>query len=534
MGAADLRGQPALYQQRDALDGQGGGAAALTFDSVTPDLLAPRLPNLFGAGGIGADWRARLADLDLVVDLGARIGSREWFRGLATCTMLCAAALAFTPRFGPLPAITTQSLPPAQWSEARALAISPLAYGADTGRRMAATDAVEPLTDTPERPSIDLVATIGQGDGFSRALERAGVAKGEAATVAQMVAGAVALGDLKAGTRMDVTLGRRPSKADARPLDHLAFRARFDLKLAVTRVDGALALQRIPIAVDNTPLRIEGRIGSSLYVSARAAGAPAGAVQNYIRALSSQMSVGRDVHSGDRFDLIIEQRRAETGEVEIGDLLYAGLDQGKKKTRLLKWKSGGSTQWFEASGVGRTHEGMTKPVAGHQTSAFGLRRHPILGFSRFHKGVDFGAPYGSPIVAATDGVVEFAGRHGGHGNYVKLKHGGGMETGYAHMSRIAAKVGQRVRQGQVIGYVGSTGLSTGPHLHYEVYRGGQAVNPLSVKFTSTERLAGSDLARFKATLSRLLAVPASTATAQRKDDSGEDHAAATPARPKRG
>jgi murein DD-endopeptidase MepM/ murein hydrolase activator NlpD len=519
-----------LYQQRDALDGPGGGAAALRFGTLAADLPAPR-----SAGAIAAEWRTRLADLDLVVDLGSRIGSREWFRGLATCTMLCAAALAFTPRFGPLPAVATTSLPPAQWAEARALAISPLAYGADTGRRMAATEAVEPLTDTPERPSITLVATLGQGDGFARALERAGVAEGEATTVAKMIASAIALDDLKAGTRMDVTLGRRPSKAVARPLDELAFRARFDLKLAVARVDGALALRRIPIAVDNTPLRIEGRVGSSLYASARAAGAPAGAVQTYIRALATQMSVGRDVRSGDRFDLIIERRRAETGEVEMGDLLYAGLDQGKKKkTQLLKWTSAGKSQWFEASGVGRTHEGMTKPVNGRETSPFGLRRHPILGYSRLHKGVDFGAPYGSPIVAATDGIVEFAGRHGGHGNYVKLKHSGGMETGYAHMSRIAAKVGQRVRQGQVIGYVGSTGLSTGPHLHYEVYRGGQAINPLTVKFTSTERLAGRDLQRFKATLSHLLAVPANTATAQKAKDGGEEHADATPPTPKRG
>ncbi|HWL47065.1 MAG TPA: M23 family metallopeptidase [Sphingomonadaceae bacterium] len=511
------------------MTGQGGGAAALTLDRGSPDVSALRLRN-----PLGHDWRERLADLDLVVDLGARIGSREWFRGLATCTALCAAALAFTPSFGPLPAHSTTSLPPAQWAEARALAISPLAYGADTGRRMAPTAAVEPLTETPERPSINLVATLGQGDGFARALERAGVAKDEAATVAEIVARAISLGDLKAGTRMDVTLGRRPNKAAARPLDHLAFRARFDLKLAVARVDGALVLQRTPIAVDNTPLRVQGRVGSSLYASARAAGAPAGAVQNYIRALSTRMAVNRDIRADDRFDLIIEQRRAETGEVETGDLLYAGLDQGKKETRLLKWASGGTSQWFEASGVGRTHSGMTKPVAGRQTSAFGLRRHPILGFSRFHKGVDFGAPYGSPIVAATAGVVEYAGRHGGHGNYVKLRHGGGMETGYAHMSRIAAKVGQRVRQGQIIGYVGSTGLSTGPHLHYEVYRNGTAINPLSVKFTSTERLAGSELARFKATLSRLLTVPTATAIAAHDKKPGEDHAEAATAKPGRG
>jgi len=529
-----------LYQRGDAGFGQGGGAVALALDPTPAAFVRPRAAAALPDPILLDGWRARLADLDLVVDLGARIGSREWFRGLATCAALCAAAIAFTPHFGALPVAAGPALPPAQWEEARALAISPLAYGADTGRRMGATDAVEPLADTPERPTIDLVATLGQGDGFARALERAGIAADQARAVANMVAGAVSLGELKPGTRMDITLGRRASKAEARPLDHLAFRARFDLKLALDRADGKLALKRIPIAVDNTPLRIQGRVGSGLYLAARAAGAPARAAEAYIRALSSRLSVGRDVRSDDRFDLIIQQRRAETGEVEVGDLLYAGLDQRGKQTRLLKWTSGdGGSQWFEASGVGQTRGGMTRPVAGgRETSAFGMRRHPILGYSRFHKGVDFGAAYGSPIVAAAGGVVEYAGPHGGHGNYVKLGHGGGMETGYAHMSRIAARVGQRVREGQVIGYVGSTGLSTGPHLHYEVYKGGVAINPLSVKFTSTERLAGNDLARFKATLARLLAVRPGAALAKhegaRPKEGAERSASADPHKSTRG
>jgi murein DD-endopeptidase MepM/ murein hydrolase activator NlpD len=136
-----------------------------------------------------------------------------------------------------------------------------------------------------------------------------------------------------------------------------------------------------------------------------------------------------------------------------------------------------------------------------------MRFHPLLGYSRLHKGVDFGAGQGSPIYAVSDGVVSFAGRHGGHGNFVQLRHGGNMGTGYAHMSRIAVRAGQRVRQGQVIGYVGSTGLSTGPHLHFEVYRGGEAINPKSVSFVSTSLLSGQDLRAFRSKLAGLLATP---------------------------
>jgi murein DD-endopeptidase MepM/ murein hydrolase activator NlpD len=123
-----------------------------------------------------------------------------------------------------------------------------------------------------------------------------------------------------------------------------------------------------------------------------------------------------------------------------------------------------------------------------------------------HKGLDYGAPMGSPIVAATAGTVNFAGWHGGHGNYVQIRHAGGLGTGYAHMSRIKVRSGQAVTAGQVIGYVGSTGISTGPHLHFEVFKNNVAVNPASVKFVQAAKLVGSELSRFKATLARLTSV----------------------------
>ncbi len=454
----------------------------------------------------------RLAGADLVVDLGARIGSREWFRGLFTCLGLCTAAGMMAPQLKPVTFSIERPMGAAQQEQVRALGIAPLALGGDTGHRIAATAMVEPLTDTPERPRVELSATIGQGDGFARVLERAGVSREEAGKVASMVDGTVPLGDLRAGTRMDLVLGRREVKSDPRPLETLDFRARFDLKLSVERIDGQLRLKRIPIAVDNTPLRIQGRVGSSLYRAARAAGVPGDAIEAFIKAISQKLSM-RSIGSDARFDAIIEHARAETGEVKMGSLLFAGITEGGKKTQMLKWTNGSREQWYEANGVGETKGVMRQPVLGHLTSSFGLRRHPILGFSRMHQGVDFGAPMGAPIVAASDGVVTFAGRHGGHGNYVRLNHSGGIATGYAHMSRIIARNGQRVRQGELIGYVGSTGLSTGPHLHYEMYRNGQAINPTSMKFTTVQQLVGRDLANFRAKLNNLLSVRVSNGAA---------------------
>jgi murein DD-endopeptidase MepM/ murein hydrolase activator NlpD len=145
------------------------------------------------------------------------------------------------------------------------------------------------------------------------------------------------------------------------------------------------------------------------------------------------------------------------------------------------------------------------------SSRYGMRRHPILGYRRMHSGVDFRAGHGTPIVAVTDGQVQAAGRMGGCGNAVRLSHGGGLSTRYCHMSRMAVRAGQSVRRGQVIGYVGSTGLSTGAHLHYEMYRGGRAVDPASVQFVTRAQLSGEELRRFRAALGAIKSVAAGAA-----------------------
>jgi murein DD-endopeptidase MepM/ murein hydrolase activator NlpD len=327
-----------------------------------------------------------------------------------------------------------------------------------------------------------------------------------------MIAGEMPLTDIQPGTKVDLTLGRRPAPGAARPVDALSFRARFDLQLAVARQDGRLVLDPRPIKVDSTPLRIRGVVGDSLYRSARAAGAPAGAVQQYLRALSNEMDLDRAIGAGDEFDLIVEYKRAETGEVDVGKLLYAGLlRDGKPRKQLMRWGNDG--RFYEASGVGEQRSGFVAPVSGRISSSYGRRRHPILGYTRMHAGIDYAAPTGTPIRAVTDGTVQFAGRHGGHGNYVKLSHGGGIGTGYGHMSRIAVRSGQRVSRGQVIGYVGSTGLSTGPHLHYELYRNGQTVNPNSVSFVTRAQLSGRELANFRARLAELKTVKPGAALA---------------------
>ena len=466
--------------------------------------------------------RVRAQRVDWVPDLGAEIGSTRWWRGLLTCTALMAATWALSPGFKPIYGDVPAPLAGTEQDEARAQGIAPLALGGDTGRRMAAGDLVVPLAEAPERPTLDLTATLGQGDDFGRMLERAGVGGADAQAAVNLVQQAVSLGDIAPGTRIDLTLGRRASKMVARPLDKLAFRARFDLALSLTRAASGLVMNRQPIAIDSTPLRIQGLVGSSLYRSARAAGAPAKAVEAYIKAMATRLSIGGDIHPADSFDMVIEQARAATGETRLGNLLFAGIDQGTRKTQLVRWTpSGGDGDaaegWFDANGQIERRGEMGMPVAGHITSNFGWRMHPLLGFLKMHKGLDIGAAYGSPIHAVIDGTVTFAGRAGGYGNFVKVNHAAGLVSGYGHMSRIAVSPGQHVGRGQVIGYVGSTGLSTGPHLHWEIWKNGVSINPRSIAFDSVSRLSGDSLRAFRARVASLLAVKPGSPTTVRAE-----------------
>lgn len=496
MRAVGMEGRTVFKAREDGIAAPSFGRAA-PVATLTADLAAA--PPLF----------ARLAALDWSPNLASNIGSLRWFRGLATMIGLGAAAIAFWPGISPVSAAPSMRLDGEGRDELRSQMIAPLALGADSGRHMAATSAVRPLKAAPERPELALIASVSPGDGLPGMLRRAGVGSADAERVLELVGGAIAPDELAPGTQVDITLGRRPAPDRPRVLKSLSFRARFDLALAVERgAGGPLSLTRTAIRVDETPLRIRGAVGPSLYRSARAAGAPASAVQAYLKVLGQQVDLEEGLLPTDSFDIIVEHRRAATGERQPGRLLYAGIDRdARPRVQLMRW----GQEFFEASGVGEQRSGLVAPVPGRLTSHFGQRRHPILGYVRMHAGLDFKAGYGTPIVAVTDGRVSGAGRMGGCGSAVRIDHGGALQTRYCHMSQIAARSGQMVRRGQVIGYVGSTGLSTGPHLHYEMYRAGRPVNPAQVAFVTRAQLSGSELKRFRESLSVLKDVEAGAA-----------------------
>ncbi|MGI4949354.1 MAG: M23 family metallopeptidase, partial [Janthinobacterium lividum] len=292
--------------------------------------------------------------------------------------------------------------------------------------------------------------------------------------------------------------------AHTRPLERVTLRPRVDTILVLHRIAGRLALTRQPIAIDRAPLRVGGVAGTGLYEAIRAAGAPAEAAADYLKAIASRVPFG-EVTAGDGFDLVIERTRAATGETRWGRLLFAGFGTGAHELRLVRWGAGGSADgWYDADGQTQRQGSLGMPVAGHITSGFGMRFHPILGFTRMHKGIDIGAPFGTPVFAVIDGAVLSAGWSHGYGNFIRLNHGGGMTSGYGHLSRLAVHAGEVVRRGQVIGFVGSTGMSTGPHLHWEISRGGMVVDPLRVAQAGITTLGGTAMPAFRARVAWLM------------------------------
>ncbi len=255
------------------------------------------------------------------------------------------------------------------------------------------------------------------------------------------------------------------------------------------------------VATDGANVRVQGAVTDGLYWSLREAGVSSEVAADYLHALSTRIDVGSDVAPFDRFDLVLSKTSGQ-------QLLYAALHRvDGPDVELMKWNAQGRTDWFDtdASGADRS-AGLMTPVAGRITSGFGVRVHPLLHFARMHTGIDFGAAWGSPIVAAADGQVVAAGWAGGYGRQVRIAHSSGIVTTYSHMSGIAASPGEPVRQGQVIGYVGSTGLSTGPHLHFEVRLAGQPVDPMTVQMQSRNVISGAAKQAFNTRLKQLMAI----------------------------
>ena len=247
-----------------------------------------------------------------------------------------------------------------------------------------------------------------------------------------------------------------------------------------------------------------GSINGTLSSAMTAQNVPSKIVSEFINIFAFSVDFRRDVRKGDKFEIIYENHITPDGEVvRSGNILYAALQLRKDKIALYRFKDkSGNVDYYNEKGLAMKKTLSRKPMSFQNariSSPFGKRRHPILRDIRIHWGVDYAAPAGTLVYAGGDGVIQVAKYNGGYGNYIKIRHNSEYSTAYGHMKAFAKGIrpGVRVKQGQVIGYVGSTGRSTGPHLHYEVIRNGRRVNPTTIKAAAGENLKGSSLKEFK-------------------------------------
>lgn len=285
-------------------------------------------------------------------------------------------------------------------------------------------------------------------------------------------------------------------------INSLSFRPSVEKTVFVDRVGDNFEAREIGAEFKYQTLAVKSTIQNSLYLDATRLGAPDRVVGQFANIYEYSVDFQRDIQPGDEFEMYFEVARDRKGKIiKSGDLLYTSFSpRGKTLEYWLYEDSKGRENFYDAKGKTAKRKLRATPINGARlSSSYGRRKHPILGYRKMHAGVDFAAPRGTPILAAGSGTVERANRYGSFGNYIRIRHTDGYKTAYAHLSKFArgVRAGKYVKQDQVIGYVGTTGRSTGPHLHYEVHHHGKKINPRRLSQLSGKPLAQSEMASFK-------------------------------------
>lgn len=274
-------------------------------------------------------------------------------------------------------------------------------------------------------------------------------------------------------------------------------------KISVSLKDNKFSAYELTVPLVKQVIHHKSVIKNSIIGTALEMSIPSNAIMSMIGAFSYDVDFQRDIKNGDKLEVVVEKFYTEDGKLShTGNVLYSSLVLRNKKISIYHFTHpDGQVSYYNEKGESIKKEFLRTPInAARISSKFGMRNHPVHGYSKMHKGVDFAAPTGTPILAAGSGTIELATRLNGYGKYIRIKHNGTYSTAYGHASRFAKgiKSGAKVTQGQVIAYVGSTGVTSGPHLHYEVLENGKQINPLKFKFASNvEKLTGKLLEQFK-------------------------------------
>lgn len=359
-------------------------------------------------------------------------------------------------------------------------------------------------------PLTQTTLTIQSGDNLGPLLQKNGLSGGEAYKVTQAFAKVYDPRNVRVGQSFDLYF-----RGDE--LQNMTFKPSVEKTVFVDRKADSFDAREISAEFKYETVAVKATIQNSLYVDATRLGAPDRVVAQFANIYEYSVDFQRDIQPGDEFEMFFEVARDRKGKIiKSGDLLFTSFaPRGNTSQYYLYKDSDNRENFYDVDGKTAKRKLRATPINGARlSSSFGSRKHPILGYRKMHAGVDFAAPRGTPILAAGSGTVERANRYGSFGNYIRIRHTDGYKTAYAHLQKFArgVRAGVYVKQDQVIGYVGTTGRSTGPHLHYEVIHNGKKINPRRLSQLSGKPLANSEKEAFSKRRQEINAMRATSET----------------------
>ena len=345
-----------------------------------------------------------------------------------------------------------------------------------------------------------------EGETFTGALKQADLQDDEINDVVNIISKKIDLRKLKVGTLIETYT---KSVNDKKIINEIIIYPDIEKKIYVKKVNNKFVAGEDKKKLFSKLKLYEVEIHNSIYDSLKKIDTPDEIIMEFVQLYSFDIDFQRDIRKGNKIKIFFEiYTDSQNNYIKSGNINFSEIILDDESYELYRFQSEGDefVEYFDSNGKSATKALMKTPINGARlSSGFGMRKHPILGYNKKHQGVDFAAPTGTPIMAAGTGHIEFVGNNGGAGKYIRIKHLNGYKTSYSHLSKYASGIQKnvKVRQGQVIGYVGNTGLSTGPHLHYEVIFNGKRINPMKMKLPSGKQLKDKNLEIFLAEKERI-------------------------------
>ena len=339
--------------------------------------------------------------------------------------------------------------------------------------------------------------TLKDGDTLTSVLKKTKLTSREIDQLISSTIDKINVNKLKIGTRIEIISYLKDSE---KTVKEIIIYPDVENKINISKVKDNFIVEKDIKTLFSKNKFYEVKIDKSIYSSLKQVEVPDNIIMEFVQLFSFDIDFQRDIRNGNSLKIMFDQYYDKYDNVvKTGSIYFAEINLLSSSYELYRFKSQNMIEYFNAEGKSATKALMKTPINGARlSSGFGMRKHPILGYNKKHQGVDFAAPTGTPIMAAGTGHIEFVGNNGGAGKYIRIKHLNGYKTSYSHLSKYASGIKKNVRvtQGQTIGYVGNTGLSTGPHLHYEVIYNGERINPMKMKLPSGKKLEGENLKNF--------------------------------------